>query len=431
MNKSTFFTYAFGCRVNEAEKEEIDRKMKAQGMAFDTKNPYVYIINTCSVTHKAEREARQLIYSIRKDLPEAKIVVTGCATTYWLKNGLFKDLPVDMAVDNLNKEYLVELIKKRFLDEAKPASTHNHVLTNKFIGSGRVMLKIQDGCQRFCTFCIVPYLRGMPKSYLIKDIVKNLDELEKDVKVKEAVLTAINTQAYGYDTKEKFSDLVKAVIETTKVPRISFGSVHPWSVDEDFFSMYEKALPLKRIVNFFHIPLQSGSNKMLTLMKRGYRREEFVEKLNRISKINPNAFIATDVIVGFLEETDSDFQDTYNFLKESPISKFHVFRFSKRSKTAADYMAKRLKEPSSKEKNERSKALINLGKEKYEKFQISQVGRYSTALFLEKDIDGYREALLDNQLPIYIKTERNIASEIKRVKIIEFKKGQLFGKIDE
>lgn len=430
MKKSTFFTYAFGCRVNEAEKEVIDRKMIAEGLVFDRTKPDVYIINTCSVTHKAEREARQLIYSVKKYHPDTKIVVTGCATTYWLKNNLHTDLPVDLAVDNLNKEFLVKIIKKRFLKNAGTHVSSSLKSTNKFIGSGRIMVKIQDGCQRFCTFCIVPYLRGMPKSAPISDIVKSINSLIKDVKVNEVVLTAINTQAYGYDTGEKFIDLVKEVINKTKVSRISFGSIHPWSVDEDFFLTYSDMLSSERLVNFFHIPLQSGSNKILTLMKRGYKREEFVEKLDRIYRISPNAFIATDVIVGFLEETDSDFEDTYKFLKESPISKFHVFRYSRRTKTAADYMGKRLSEPSSSIKAARSRELIKLGMEKYERFLRQQTGRISTALFLEKRLEGFSEALLDNQIPVYVKTEKNIASEIKRVKIIEFKKGRLFGRID-
>lgn len=429
MKTPTFFTYAFGCRVNEAEKEQIDRKMVDEGMTYDPDKPDVYIINTCSVTHKAEREARQLIYSVKKSHPDTKIVVTGCATTYWLKNNLHSELPIDLAVDNLNKEFLVEIIKKRFLKSVKTVKRGHLNLTNKFIGSGRVMVKIQDGCQRFCTFCIVPYLRGMPKSNLIKTIVKGINNLAEEIKIKETILTAINTQAYGYDTGEKFIDLVGQVIDNTKIPRISFGSIHPWSVDEGFLSYYKNILASERLVNFFHIPLQSGSNKMLALMKRGYKKEDFVEKLDKIYQINPNAFIATDVITGFLEESDSDFEDTYEFLKKSPISKFHVFRYSRRTKTAADYMGKRLKEPSSSKKALRSKALIKLGKAKYDSFLKRQVGRLSTALFLEKKFEGFAEALLDNQLPIYIKTEKKLASEIKTVKIIEFKKGRLFGRI--
>ena len=156
------------------------------------------------------------------------------------------------------------------------------------------------------------------------------------------ILTAINTQAYGYDSGESFIDLVSVLIDKTRVERISFGSIHPWSVTQEFLKFYKKIRPKKRLVDFFHIPLQSGSDKILNLMRRGYTREEFVEKLTEIKNIYPDAFIGTDVIVGFLEETDQDFDDTYNFLKDSPISKFHVFRFSPREKTAAYFMKKRM-----------------------------------------------------------------------------------------
>lgn len=430
MTNKNFYSFSFGCRVNEAEKVDIDRKMKLLGYRFQADNPNIYIINTCSVTHKAEREARQLIYQVKKNSPETKIVVTGCAATYWIKNKLYSDMPVDLMVDNINKEYLVEIIKKRFMTEAKPRLAQPQIFSNKFIGSGRVMVKIQDGCQRFCSFCIVPYLRGMPRSVRIDDIVAKVNSLTHEARVSEVVLTAINTQAYGYDTKERFVDLVDRVLASTGVPRVSFGSLHPWSMDQGFFDFYRRVLPYERLVNFFHIPLQSGSDKMLMLMKRGYGRGEMMEKLRQLETINPMALIATDVIVGFMEESEADFTDTFEFLRDSPISKFHVFRFSKRSKTAADYMSRRLKEPSSAEKLKRSRALIKLGKEKYDKFQAKQTKRVSSALVLEKIEAGLNIALLDNQLPIYIPLRgKAVPGDIIRTKILEFKKGRLFGRI--
>ncbi|MFH0979732.1 MAG: MiaB/RimO family radical SAM methylthiotransferase [Candidatus Roizmanbacteria bacterium] len=434
----TFYSYSFGCRVNEAEKEEIDRKMASNGFKFDINKPDIFIINSCSVTNKAERETRQFIYKTKKNLPKSYIVVTGCAATFWMKNKLYQDLPIDLMVDNINKEFLVKLIKKRlsYQPDLNRVGWNRMAGTSKFLDSGRLMVKIQDGCQRFCSFCIVPYLRGIPKSERIKNLVCQLADKNYDGKIKEVILTAINTQAYGYDTGESFIDLIENIINKTRIPRISFGSIHPWTINDDFFRFYKKILPKKRLVNFFHIPLQSGSNKMLNLMKRGYTREEMLEKLQSLKSFNELALIATDIIVGFLEETDRDFEDTYNFLKKSPISKFHIFRFSKRSKTAADYMAKKLKEPIASVKIKRAKALSELGLKKYYKFLQKNVGRTSSVLFLQKSIDGFREGLLDNQLPIYIAAKgRSATSEvaeagaIKTVKILEFKKGKLFGKL--
>jgi threonylcarbamoyladenosine tRNA methylthiotransferase MtaB len=164
-------------------------------------------------------------------------------------------------------------------------------------------------------------------------------------------------------------------------------------------------------------------------MKRGYTREEFLEKLNQLHQINPMAFLATDIIVGFLDENDRDFEETYNFLRDSPISKFHVFRFSKREKTAAFYMAKRLKEPTAAEKIRRAKALSELSKRKYQAFLVKHLGKTFPALFLEKKIEGYQEALLDNQIPAFIKTSKNLVGEIKTIKIKKMNSDKLFGEL--
>ena len=433
----TFFSYSFGCRVNEAEKEEIDRQMIKTGYKFETVKPDIYIINTCSITQKAEREARQLIYQAKKQLPNTKIVITGCAATYWIKNKLFQKLPIDLLVDNVNKEFLVSLISKKLFQKANLnliASKNETILTNKFIGSGRVIIKIQDGCQRYCSYCIVPYLRGTPKSFKTDYIVEKINQMGKINDIKEVILTAINTEAYGLDIKETLIELIKNIIDKTKIPRISLGSIHPWSINDDFFKFYQDYLSKKRLVDFFHIPLQSGSNKILNLMKRGYTREEFVKKLNTLSKINPFATIATDIIVGFFDEDDSDFADTYNFLEKSPIVKFHIFRYSKRYNTAGFFMAKKFKEPSPKKKSERARALIDLGIKKYSLFLHKNVGRESSVLLLEKRYKGYYEGLLDNQLPILIdigaKELKSINEDkLIKVKIAEIKNERLFGKV--
>ena len=362
----SFYCYSFGCRVNQAEKEVIDGEMQNSGFSLKEQSPNISIINTCAVTHKAEREAKQLIFKLKRENPNGQVVITGCSATYWKKNNLLKNLPVDLVVDNINKEFLVKLIQNRLSGHASSnLKGQNKIGMDKYLNSGRALIKIQDGCQRFCSYCIVPYLRGTPKSAKIKDIVS---QINKYPDLQEAILTAINTEAFGFDTGEKLITLIDQTIEVTKIPRISFGSIHPWSINEEFLNYYKKILPLKRLVNFFHVPIQSGSNKILNLMKRGYTREEIMEKLRSIERLNKYALIATDVIVGFLDETDKDFQDTYDFLEKSPISKFHIFRFSNRNNTSAHYMARNLKEPSNGIKMKRAKILAKLGKEKYEKF---------------------------------------------------------------
>src|SRR3990167_8138694 len=424
----TFSSFSFGCRVNLAEKEALDRALVSKGYINKENRADLYILNTCSVTHKAEREAKQHIYQIKRLYPKTKIVVTGCAATNWQKTEE-KVKEIDYLVDNQSKEYIAELIHKRFglSKQLKPSINSNEALrSDKFIRSSRIILKIQDGCQRFCSFCIVPYLRGMPKS---KSIERILEQIRQNKEFNEVILTAINTQAFGYDTNEKFTDLVKRVLEETEVKRLSFGSIHPWSIDEEFLDLYKNYANSNRFAHFFHIPLQSGSNKTLGLMKRNYTREEFIHKLHKISELNPYAFIGTDVIVGFLEETDRDFEDTYDFLKKTPISKFHVFRFSKREHTAAYYLSKRLKTPAPAKAQARSVKLRILSQEKYQKFLEKHLDRAFEALFLEKRIDGSQLALLNNQVPAYIATQKDMTGELKSVKITQLKSGILFGRV--
>jgi len=289
------------------------------------------------------------------------------------------------------------------------------------------LIKIQDGCQRFCTYCIVPYLRGTPKSFRIKEIVSQIRHYPD---LKEIILTAINTEAFGRDTGESIIKLIETVLTDLSISRISFGSIHPWSINDEFLKYYKRILPLKRLINFFHVPIQSGSDKILNLMKRGYNRKEMLEKLQRLQKINPQALIATDVIVGFLDESDDDFNETYNFLKLSPISKFHIFRFSSRDNTAAHYMSRNLKEPLAKVKIQRARMLAELGKKKYEDFLKINVGRNSQALFISNRVGAYQEALLDNQLPVLIKTSRDLSGQLRNINILEYKKGMLFGEIN-
>lgn len=329
---------------------------------------------------------------------------------------------VDYLIANTDKEQVANLIIKKYGAVGKISIPSE--LNDKFVNSGRLLVKIQDGCLRFCTYCIVPYLRGKPKSRKIREIIKQINSGKN---IKEVIFTVINTEAFGLDTKESFVKLLESTIFKTDVPRISLGSINPWSLTEDFFAFYKKILPQKRLVNFFHIPLQSGSNKTLKLMNRGYTRDEFREKVNRIHDLNPMAFLATDVIVGFLDEIDRDFNDTYAFLKDSTISKFHVFRYSPREKTAAYLMSKNHINIDEVTKMRRAKILSDLGKKKYNSFLEKHVGKTFPALFLVKKKEGYQEVLLDNQVPAWIKTSKDLSRKIYPVTITRLGNGLLFG----
>ncbi len=486
--------FSFGCRVNQAEMQNIGSQLTKLGYQYSENKPDFVIINTCAVTKKAEKEARQFIYQTRKKFPKAKIIATGCGVTKWLKDkklairkpsntqdklalGTRKNIEKLLSekkniilIRNMDKDKIVSLISAKY--KRQSAKQKHKSLSDKYLSSKRMLVKIQDGCNRFCTYCIVPYLRGKPASKSIKYLVSSIKKNEK--KIKEVILTAINTQAYGIDTGENFIDLIRAILEQTNIKRVSFGSINPWSINKEFITFYKKQITdnkqqltdnlhehsgkkqktenkkqkannsdnhfkpatcnlkpatCNRLVHYFHIPLQSGSDKILKLMNRGYTRTEFLKKINAIQKINPMALIATDVIVGFLDESEKDFADTYNFLKNSPISKFHVFRYSSREGTAAYFMSKKLKEPPEEVKKKRAQVLIELGRKKYARFLGKHIGKIFPALFLDKKNNGLQVGLLDNQIPIMVKTSRNLKGTIKFVKAEKVQKYQLLGKL--
>lgn len=337
------------------------------GLVWSDKNPDFYIINSCAVTGKAEREVRQHIYQTRKKFPKTKIIVTGCAATDWKKN---EDSirGADFLIPNNKKQSIPSIIdqmsSKTGVDKSPTPQYRLNMLTryhDKFLSSGRLMVKIQDGCDRYCSYCIVPYLRGSPKSKTIEEIVTTIQHYQN---ISEVILTAINTGCFGKDNEETLIDLIDTVLEKTTVPKISFGSIHPWSVTDEFLEYYQSIIPTNRFVPFFHIPIQSGSNRILQLMNRGYTKEDIFKKLQKIKKINPEVFIGTDIIVGFPGETYKEFQETYDFVKYAPIDKIHIFRFSPRPGTAAEKLKKIHGEPTPEDKHERSQMLLELNKRK-------------------------------------------------------------------
>lgn len=431
-----FASFSFGCRVNEAERIEMDRGMIAAGFVLDHKRPDLFIINSCAVTNKAEREVRQLIMKLKRDNPRLKLVVTGCAATYWKKNEMWKNIPIDLIISNNEKTSLITQIKE-FLSNGQSQQTYSKtkllrnepIQQDKFISSGRIMVKIQDGCHRFCSYCIVPYLRGKPKSKKVHEVIKTVKESQQVNHINEVIYTAINTEAFGKDTSESLLQLIKESIDQIKVPRISFGSIHPWSITKEFLDYYRVNTAKKKLSDFFHVPIQSGSNKILKYMNRGYCIEDIEERLNEIQEINPFALIATDVIVGFPGETDKEFQNTYEALKHLPISKFHIFRFSSRRGTAADTLRKQLGEPTSQEKQSRARILTELGKKKYQEFLTELVGSTDTGLFIGKNKDELQQALLHNQIPVTIKTNKDLNGRMMQIKILEKKNERLFGVI--
>jgi len=413
----TFASFSFGCRVNEAEKITNDRKLLSYGFTYNAKNPEFFIIYSCAVTNKAEHEVRQFINKIKRTLPNTKIVLTGCAATQWINNNK-TSLENIMMVNNMEKMNIPNKLQNMNF-ESKPKSGKYQ---DKFMNSGRIIIKIQDGCSRFCSYCIVPFLRGKPESKTISEIIKEI--LSFTEPIYEIILSGINTEYFGYKNGENLTDLIDTILSKTEIPRISLGSLHPWSLNSSFLKWYEKNCNNNRFVKFLHIPLQSGSKKILNLMNRGYKPADMQKILQKIVNIYPNTYIGTDIIVGYPGENNIDFIDTLNYLEDSPISKIHVFRFSnkigtKNFKTNITINNKIL--------SERSKKLRLLSEQKMKKFITKLIGYRFNALVLKQKTTEGQMAVLDNGIPaIIINKSSKITPYITgNAQIVDYKNGKV------
>lgn len=426
MKRKTFASYSFGCRVNHAELIALNKNLIESGYVYNENNPHYYFINSCAVTQKAEREIRQHIYSYHRTHPKTRILLLGCAGTLWKKNHVFSSLPVTIYDRSQKRELIKDFIKK---NNSKLQTSHNKQSLDsigQFLPSGRLLIKIQDGCHRYCTYCIVPYLRGRPSSLRINALVKTINEYSINT-IFEIILTAINTEAFGLDTNEKLVDLITALIRKTTIPRISFGSIHPWSLNQSLIDIYHNDNDF-RLTRFFHIPIQSGSNLILQLMKRNHTIQDTHLYIELLFKEYKHTFFSTDVIAGFIGETDKEFSETYTYLKFSRFSKFHVFPFSPRPGTASWFLKKRYFLPDDKTKKERAEILRKLSLKKYHTFCTQLINYKSYGLFLMKKKKNQQLGLLQNNIPVYIHVKKQIKG-IHPVLVYDYEGNTLYGKM--
>jgi len=310
-NSKTFLSINFGCRVNSAETNQWSQILVNQGYLPITSNPELIIINTCSITKKGDLESLGKVRSLHLKYPKAKIYVTGCANLEKLKN-----IPNVFIYQNNQKEELLKDLKSSYTPQIKDKFSH----TNRFL------LKIQSGCTQFCSYCIVPFKRPQLWSLKIEDAINTVNSAIQNG-YQEIIITGVNIDQYEYD----FSNLIKSILEQTDIKLISFGSIPLNCIDQKFVKLLKK-YP-NRISNFLHIPIQSGSDKILKLMNRPYNSKKIINTFNKLKKI-PLSF-GTDIIVGFPTETENDFQDTIKICQNIGFSKIHCFRYSSRPNTKA------------------------------------------------------------------------------------------------
>jgi threonylcarbamoyladenosine tRNA methylthiotransferase MtaB len=419
MNKKVAF-YTLGCKLNFSETSSISRMFENRGyekVDFQA-NPDIFIINTCSVTENADKKCKKIVKEAKKINPDAFVTIIGCYAQ--LKPKEISEIKgVDAVLGAAEKFQLIDKLdgftKKDspqvLASDIKEAKSFNNAFSIN--DRTRTFLKVQDGCNYHCAFCTIPLARGKSRSGTIENIVNSARQIASE-DVKEIVLTGVNTGDFGIQDgkrKERFVDLVKELDEVEGIERFRISSIEPNLLTNEIIKFVSQS---KRFVPHFHVPLQSGSNKILRKMRRRYLRELYEDRVTKIKQLMPQCCIGVDVIVGFPGETEADFLDTYHFLKELPVSYLHIFTYSERPNTDADEMDEVVP---MKVRNERSKMLRSLSEKKKRAFYEENLGGEEVVLF-EKDIhDGLMQGFTNNYVRVVAKYDPILVNELKRVKM--------------
>lgn len=420
MKKVAFYT--LGCKLNYSETSTISRMFEDKGYRkvdfSDT--PDIFIINTCSVTENADKKCHKIVREARHISPEAYVAIIGCYAQ--LKPREIAEIPgVDAVLGAAEKFRLIELLDGFIRNPQAQVFASDVEQANKFNTSysihdrTRTFLKVQDGCDYSCSFCTIPLARGGSRSDTVVNIIKTAREIAQ-TEVREVVLTGVNTGDFGIqngERKEHFIDLVKELDEVNGIERFRISSIEPNLLSDAIIKFVASS---KRFVPHFHIPLQSGSNKILKVMRRRYQRELYAERVEKIKSLMPHCCIGVDVIVGFPGETHEDFLETYQFLNTLNISYLHVFTYSERDNTLAASMPNTVH---TKQRAERSKMLHILSDKKRRKFYEENLGREVNVLF-ENDVEnGMMHGFTENYVRVVAKYDPMLVNEIKKVKLTE------------
>ena len=427
-----FAVCTLGCKVNTYESEFIISQMIEKGYELTDFNDFadIYIINTCTVTNTSDVKSRKMIRQAKKKNKDAVIAVMGCYTQIRKNNNSILEY-ADVIIGNTNKSKLVYLIEEHVKTKEKIVRVDNimefpfdNMELTSFETRTRALVKIQDGCNNYCTYCIIPYVRGNVRSKRPELVI---DEVKKLVQngYKEIVLTGIHTGHYGSDLDNyDFSDLLLELDKIDGLERIRISSIEIVELNDKFLNVLSKS---KKIVNHIHIPLQAGSNHILKLMNRRYDKNYFLERINKIKKIRPGIAITTDVIVGFPEETEEDFKETLEFVKELNFAGGHAFPYSIREGTPAAKMKGQL---TKEEKHIRVKKLINLFNELEEGYYKAHLGK-EVVVIPEVCNEEYLIGHTDNYLKVKFKGCKNLIGNNVFVRINSYEDKILSASIEE
>ena len=397
--------YTLGCKVNTYESEYVASLFKEKG--YDVVNFSevcdIYIINTCSVTNQSDSKSRKIInQSIRKN-SNACVVAMGC---FIEANKDIQIEGIDILIGNKDKSKVVTLVEEYLSNREQIRNLYSDLGTTfedmeikKFEGRTRAFVKIQDGCENFCSYCIIPYVRGKCRSKDKNKVIKEITALVNNG-YKEIVLTGIHTGNYGKDLDLDFASLLREIVKIPNLYRLRISSIEITELTEEVLDIIKNN---SVIADHLHIPLQAGSNEVLKLMNRKYDKEYFKEKIDTIRKIRPDISITTDVIVGFPGESDELFEESYDFCHHLNFSKIHVFPYSVRKKTPASKFKNQV---DSNVKKERAKRLINLSNKLEEEYMHKFIGK-NMAVLVERYKDGYSYGHTSNYLLVKINNKYN------------------------
>ncbi len=427
--KNTFNIITLGCKVNQYESEAVEEIFQARGYEKKQNNADIYVINTCTVTNMSDRKSRQMISRARRDNPEAVIAVMGCYSQVKPEEVAAIE-GVDVVLGSRNKEEVVDLCEnvlqnKKAIDKVLSFSetkTIEELEISNQEAMTRAYMKIQDGCNMYCSYCLIPYARGNIASRDMDSIKKEAERLAQNG-YKEIVLTGIHVASYGKDLRNGISliDVIEEVSKTEGIERIRLSSMEPRHITREFL---ERMKATGKACDHFHLSLQSGSDDILRAMNRKYDTKIFKEKVNLIREVFPNAGLTTDIIVGFPTETEKNHEETKDFVKEIKFAKTHLFKYSKRDGTKAASMKP---EVDGNVKKERLKELQAIEEVNRLNFLKNQIGKTLSVLFESKsDMEGYKSGYSTNYLRVNVKDDIG-DNEIRNVLITEIKNDELIG----
>lgn len=416
----------YGCKVNQYETNAMKQKFIDNGYKIVNFEEIadIYIVNTCTVTNMADRKSRQILRRPKQINPNSLLVIVGCYVQVGKKE-LEKIEEIDLILGNNEKNNILEYVEK-YKEKQSIVSDINNQKEYKDFGETtytekvRAFIKIQDGCNNFCSYCIIPFARGRVRSRKIENVVSEITDIAKKG-IKEVVITGIHIASYGIDFDKKIGliDLLEKINKIDGIERIRLGSLEPKLITEQFL---EKLSKLEKICDQFHMSLQSGCDETLKRMNRRYTTQDFEKGVKILRNAYPNSLLTADIIVGFPGETEEEFNTTYDFLKKIGFYKIHTFKYSKRKGTIAEKMPNQI---SNKLQEERSKKIIELSNDMQNKYNDSYIGKKVKVLFEEKEGEVYK-GHTSNYMLIRVKAEENLENEIK---VVQIENNRLIGKI--